>query len=42
MESLDESVVVFLDNDNKDDFDVDIRNIIDDYFGYFLLSHPYE
>ena len=39
---LDESVVAFLDKNNKENFDVDIRNIFDECFEYFLLAHPLE
>ena len=39
---LDEGVVEFLDKDNKDNLDVDIRNIFDYYFGYFLWENPLE
>ena len=37
---LDEGVVAGLDKDNKNNFDVDIRNILYEYFEYFLLAHP--
>ena len=39
MVCLDEGVVSCLDNNNKDNFDVDIRNSFDDCFGYFLHAH---
>ena len=39
---LDEGVVACLDNNNKYDFDLDIRHILDDCFGYFLITHPLE
>ena len=37
---LDKGVVILLDNNNKDNFNVDIRNSFDDCFKYFLLTHP--
>ena len=37
---LDEGVLAFLNKNNKDDFDVYIRHILDDCFEYFLLAHP--
>ena len=33
-----EGVMACLGNDNKDNFDVDIRNRLDDCFEYFLLA----
>ena len=30
----------WLDEDNKDDFDVDITNSLDEFFESFLLPHP--
>ena len=50
VECLDEGVVAclgevvfrYLDNNNKGDFDVDIRHILDDCFRTFLLAHPLE
>ena len=37
-----EGVVTLLVTYNKDNFDVDIRNSLDDCFWYFLLTHPLE
>ena len=31
-----------MDNNNKDNFDVDIRHRLDDLFKYFLLAHALE
>ena len=43
MSCLDEGVVAYLDkNNNKDYFDVDIRHILDECFGYLILTHPLE
>ena len=39
---LNEVVVVYLDNNNKHDFDVDIRHILDGFFDIFILTHPLE
>ena len=37
---LDEGEVAYLDKYNKDNFNVDIRNIFDDFFEYFILRYP--
>ena len=37
MKRLDDDAVACLDKDN---FDVDIRHSLDNYFEYFLFSHP--
>ena len=37
---LDEGVVACLDNNNKDNFDVDIEHSLGDYFGYFSFHTP--
>ena len=37
-----DGVVECLYKDNKDNFDVDIINVLDDCFEYFLLTHPLE
>ena len=42
LEFLGGGMVSCLFNDNKDKFDVDIRNRLDGCFGYFLLVHPLE
>ena len=37
---MDAGVVACLDKYNNDDFYVDISNILDDCFEYFILAHP--
>ena len=37
---LDKGVVILLDNNNKDNFNVDIRNSFDDCFEYFFSHTP--
>ena len=42
MEFLDKGVVSCLDKNNKDNFDVDIRHILDEFLENVLLAHPLE
>ena len=39
---LDEGIVEFLYKDNEDNFDLDIRNILDDHLNFFLITCPLE